>query len=108
MEKAPRGLDPETLALRIQAIEPVCGVHDIHVWTMGEGRHLLSCHVALPASFTLLETTGIVALIDKMLHDEFGIEHATIQPEEDGLCKMAHAQTPYCSMDVHEHAGHTH
>jgi cobalt-zinc-cadmium efflux system protein len=108
MEKAPKGLDPVVLAERIGMIDPVCGVHDVHVWTVGEGRSLLSCHVALPANYSLLETTAVVARIDRMLHDEFGIEHATIQPEEDGLCKMAHAATLYCTMEAHVHAGHSH
>ena len=108
MEKAPRGLDPVALASSIGAMEPVCGVHDVHVWTVGEGRNLLSCHVALPAEHTLLETTAIVARIGKMLHDDFGIEHATIQPEEDGLCKMAKRHSLFCSMEAHSHAGHTH
>jgi cobalt-zinc-cadmium efflux system protein len=108
MEKAPKDLDPATMAARIGEIDPVCGVHDVHVWTMGEGRNLLSCHVALPAQYTLLETTAIVAKVAKMLHDDFGIEHATIQPEEDGLCKMAHAQTLFCTMEAHSHAGHSH
>ncbi|MEK6398632.1 MAG: cation diffusion facilitator family transporter, partial [Terriglobus sp.] len=107
MEKAPRNLDPETLAARIALIEPVCGVHDVHVWTVGEGRNLLSCHVALPANYTLLETTSVVSRIERMLHDDFGIEHATIQPEEDGLCRMAHAATVFCSMEVHDHS-HSH
>jgi cobalt-zinc-cadmium efflux system protein len=108
MEKAPKGLDVEEMAARIGGIDPVCGVHDVHVWTVGEGRNLLSCHVALPAEYTLLETTAIVAKIDKMLHDDFGIEHATIQPEENGLCKMAHAPTVFCTMEAHAHAGHSH
>lgn len=104
MEKAPRNLDPELLAARIGSIEPVCGVHDVHVWTVGEGRDLLSCHVALPANYSLLETTAVVAKISVMLHDDFGIEHSTIQPEQDGLCRMAHAQTLFCTMDAHTHA----
>ena len=108
MEKAPKGLDPELLAASINAMEPVCGVHDVHVWTMGESRNLLSCHVALPAEYTLLETTAIVARIGRMLHDDFGIEHATIQPEEDGLCKLSHAQTVFCTMEAHSHASHSH
>ena len=108
MEKAPKGLDPVRLAQSIGAVEPVCGVHDVHVWTMGESRNLLSCHVALPAAYTLLETTAIVARIGKMLHDDFGIEHATIQPEENGLCKLSHAETVFCTMEAHSHAGHSH
>lgn len=108
MEKAPKGLDPVMLAESIGAMEPVCGVHDVHVWTMGESRNLLSCHVALPAAFTLLETTAIVERISRMLHDDFGIEHATIQPEEDGLCRLSHAETVFCTMEAHSHAGHVH
>ena len=108
MEKAPRGLDPVILARSIGAMEPVCGVHDVHVWTVGEGRNLLSCHVALPAAHTLLETTAVVARISRMLHDEFGIEHATIQPEEDGLCRLSRSETVFCSMEVQSHAGHSH
>ncbi len=108
MEKAPRGLDPVLLAGSIGAVDPVCGVHDVHVWTVGEGRNLLSCHVALPPDHTLLETTAIVARISKMLHDDFGIEHATIQPEEDGLCRLGQRATLFCTMEAHSHAGHTH
>ncbi len=108
MEKAPKGLDPVLLAESIGAMEPVCGVHDVHVWTMGESRNLLSCHVALPAAYTLLETTAVVARIGKMLHDDYGIEHATIQPEEDGLCKLSHVATVFCTMETHSHAGHSH
>lgn len=107
MEKAPRNLDPEILAARIALIEPVCGVHDVHVWTVGEGRNLLSCHVALPEKYTLLETTAVVSRIERMLHDDFGIEHATIQPEEDGLCRMAHTTSVFCSLETHDHS-HAH
>lgn len=107
MEKAPRNLDPEILAARIALIEPVCGVHDVHVWTVGEGRNLLSCHVALPENYTLLETTAVVSRIERMLHDDFGIEHATIQPEEDGLCRMAHTTSVFCSLETHDHS-HAH
>ncbi|MGI4755829.1 MAG: cation diffusion facilitator family transporter [Janthinobacterium lividum] len=108
MEKAPKELDPVLLANSIGAVEPVCGVHDIHVWTMGEGQHLLSCHVALPGSHTLLETSAVVERIRMMLHDDFGIEHATIQPEEDGTCRFSARPSLFCSMDAHSHAGHVH
>ncbi len=108
MEKAPRGLDPERLADAIVTVEPVCGVHDLHVWTMGEGQHLLSCHVALPGSQTLLETTQVVERVRRMLHKEFGIEHCTIQPEEDGLCRFSHRQSLFCGMEAHVQAGHSH
>lgn len=108
MEKAPRNLEPERLASAIGQIEPVCGVHDLHVWTMGEGQHLLSCHVALPGSHTLLETTAVVERIRRMLHNDFGVEHTTIQPEEDGLCRFSHRQSLFCSMEAHSHAGHSH
>ncbi len=106
MEKAPKELDPILLARSIGAVAPVCGVHDIHVWTMGEGQHLLSCHVALPGSQTLLETSAVIERIRVMLHDDFGIEHATIQSEGDGTCRFSQKANLFCSMDAHSHTEH--
>lgn len=99
MEKAPKDIDLEALANGIKSIDPVCGIHDLHVWTVGEGKTLLSCHVALPAGSSLEETCLAIDRIGKKLESEFAIGHATIQPEVDGLCGVGQADTLYCTMD---------
>ena len=103
MEKAPKDIDLNLLAKRVQSFEPVCGVHDLHVWTVGEGQTLLSCHVALPAGCSLEQSCQTIASLSKMLHDDFSIGHATIQPEIEGFCKIADEETLYCKMESHTH-----
>ncbi|MDR3553361.1 MAG: cation diffusion facilitator family transporter [Syntrophobacteraceae bacterium] len=100
MEKAPKHLDLEALVESIKSIPPVCAVHHVHVWTVGESINLLSCHVALPASCTLEESGSIIDMINKRLHDDFAIGHATIQIETDGLCGPSECRL---GAHVHEH-----
>ncbi len=103
MEKAPKELDLEKIARTITSVAPICGIHDLHVWTVGEGKILLSCHVALPDGCSLDECSGIIDEVCKKLHEQYEIGHATIQPEVDGLCQMATTKTIYCDMDEHSH-----
>ncbi len=99
MEKAPKDIDLEALANGIKAIAPVCGRHDLHVWTVGEGKTLLSCPVALPPGSSPEQTCRAIERISKTLELDFSINHATIQPEVDGLCVLGSPETVYCKMD---------
>lgn len=109
MEKAPKDIDLEILANGIKSVDPVCGLHDLHVWTVGEGKTLLSCHVALPSGFSLEDTCKAIERISKKLEVEFSIGHATIQPELEGLCAVGKPEALYCDMtdssreDEHRH-----
>jgi cobalt-zinc-cadmium efflux system protein len=108
MEGTPKGLEVEALAAAIRATPPVCDVHDMHVWTVSDGLHFLSCHIVLPGDCTVSESQSIVAVLNQRLHDEFGIGHATIQTETaDGdTCRHA-ADALYCALES-SHAGHNH
>ena len=110
MEGTPKGVDVEALADAIRATPPVCEVHDLHVWTVSDGLHFLSCHVVLPNDCSVAESQGIVAALNARLHDGFGIGHATIQTEtaEGNACRHDREEL-YC--ELHPHAagcGHTH
>jgi len=89
MEGTPKGVDIEELVAADRAAPPVCDVHDLHVWTVSEGPHFLSCHVVLPNDCTILEGQATVAALNARLHDGFGIGHATIQTEtaEGDACR---------------------
>lgn len=56
----------------------VCEVHDLHVWAMSTSEIALTVHLVVPNCFPCDEFLGLVA---KKLHDDFMIEHATIQIE---------------------------
>jgi cobalt-zinc-cadmium efflux system protein len=109
LENAPRGLDPEAVATAITSVSPVTGVHDLHVWTVGDGLNCLSCHIHLPGSLQLEECGIVVEEIHQRLHDEFGISHATIQAEtENGACRRGAdgdqlSYSLYCGLEPHLH-----
>jgi cobalt-zinc-cadmium efflux system protein len=48
LEGAPKNLDVEALVSSMQEVVPVCDVHDLHVWTVGDGIHFsfLPCRPA--------------------------------------------------------------
>ena len=113
MEGTPKGIKAEALAAAIRAVPPVCDIHDLHVWTVSDGLHFLSCHVVLPAGCTVSESQSIVAALGERLHSEFGIGHATIQTEtaEGDTCRHP-ADALYCALPAgragHSHAGCSH
>ena len=107
MEGTPKGIEVEELAAAIRAVPPVCDVHDMHVWTVSDGLHFLSCHVVLPGDCTVSESQSIVAVLSERLH-EYGIGHATIQAETANGATCRHpADELYCALHP-SHAGHDH
>jgi cobalt-zinc-cadmium efflux system protein len=100
MEKAPSGLDIDAVAETIKRADLVCGLHDLHVWTVGEGRTLLSCHIAFTEGTSLNTCSETIARVASNLRAHFSIQHATIQPEINGTCHAFRTDTLYCEMDA--------
>ena len=110
LEGTPKGVDVNSLVAAIRATAPVCDVHDLHVWTVSDGLHFLSCHVVLPDACTVAESQAVVAALNTRLHDDFHIGHATIQTEttEGNFCPH-NADDLYCEMQPHiAGCGHSH
>ncbi len=76
----PEGLSLEDIAGALRGVQGVTEVHDLHVWSLGPGFSALSAHVVVDAA-TLPEVQEIMAALRDVLHDEYGIEHRTIQVE---------------------------
>lgn len=103
MESTPAGVDVERLIAGIKSVDPVRDVHDLHIWTVGDGLHFLSCHVVLPADCSLEHCALVVSAINERLDDDFGIGHATIQTEVEGLCGSSSSTSLYCALETHAH-----
>jgi cobalt-zinc-cadmium efflux system protein len=65
---------------RLRLVAGVVDVHDLHIWTIGSGSHVLSAHVLL-ADKRISEATAILRVIEARLHEDFRIDHVTIQFE---------------------------
>jgi len=78
MEGVPQGLSVETIGSEMARVEGVLSVHDLHVWMLSGSRTALSAHVMV-RSMGQWERT--LAELQRRLHERFGIDHVTLQPE---------------------------
>jgi len=80
LESAPDHANIPIVATRIRSFAGVVDVHDLHVWTIGSGSHVLAAHVVLNDR-RISEATAILQRIDAAMRDEFAISHVTVQFE---------------------------
>src|SRR4051812_8070308 len=78
MEGVPAGLSVESIGAEMASIGGVLSVHDLHVWTLSGSRTALSAHVVVQTMAHWDRTRGE---LQARLHDRFGIDHVTLQPE---------------------------
>jgi cobalt-zinc-cadmium efflux system protein len=82
LEGAPDWLDVPAMQERIIAQVPqVSGVHHVHVWGLTPQDLMMTMHVRL--SVKLDNPTSIIRQIKKIMLDEYGIGHSTIEIETD-------------------------
>jgi cobalt-zinc-cadmium efflux system protein len=90
MEGTPSHLDLHGLCQRLEQLDGITGVHDIHAWSITTGYDALSAHVT--ATPTVL--SNLPSILEDMRNIaalEFGISHVTIQLEEsDDQCREDH------------------
>jgi len=81
LEAAPRGIDPDTIGRKMAAWPGVAEVHDLHVWEVTSGFPSLSAHVIVGRN---TDCHDVRRTLEAMLHDEFEIDHTTLQVEHEG------------------------
>jgi cobalt-zinc-cadmium efflux system protein len=108
MESTPRDVDVEAVIHAIKSVPQVRNVHDMHVWSVGDGVRMLSCHVGLPEGSTMPQSANIVRQINETLARDFQIGHATIQTEVESDCEMTEVTDLYCALEPHHAHVHSH
>ncbi len=88
LEGVPGNIDLSAVERRIRGMKGVKNLHDLHVWSIADTNTCcMSSHVVVED-----ETNGrelVTKLID-ILNKEFGIDHTTIQIEDENYPKAAH------------------
>ncbi len=80
METAPTGVDVEQVGAAICSEAGVRSVHDLHVWTVTAGFTALAAHVVVAVD---ADRDLIRRRLEVLLGERFGIEHTTLQMEEE-------------------------
>lgn len=84
LEGAPDWLDVTQMQERINAAVPsILSIHHVHVWGLTLQRVMLTMHICVAGDG--IDQTLVVRQVKKILKDEFGIDHSTIEVEHE-LC----------------------
>ncbi len=91
LDAAPRGINVVDVRRYLTGLPGVVEVHDLHVWAMSTTETALTAHVVIPNH---AGGDGLLNQAARDLHDQFGIEHTTLQIESadtDDTCHLATA-----------------
>jgi cobalt-zinc-cadmium efflux system protein len=78
LEGTPSHINLSAVEAVITGTDGVEGVHDLHVWTISSGMEALSAHITHSKT---IEHSDLLAAVREKLHNQFGIDHLTIQME---------------------------
>lgn len=85
----PRGIDYDGVQAALAALPGVAEVHDLHIWPMSTTEPGLTAHLCVPGGYP---GDSFLHAAQAMLHDRFGIGHATLQVETGAPCELADAR----------------
>lgn len=88
LDAVPRGIDPQAVRDYLMSLPGAIDVHDLHIWGLSTTEAALTAHVVIPH---VDDRDALLLRIRDELHDQFEIEHVTIQLDaaiehRDGCC----------------------
>jgi cobalt-zinc-cadmium efflux system protein len=87
LDLAPEKVDVATVRGFLESRNGVTAVHDLHIWPLSTTRTALTVHLEMPRGS---QGDQFLHELCEKLHDDFGIEHSTIQIEHDAnACSLA-------------------
>jgi len=78
LDAVPAGIDPEAVKAYLSDLPGVSDVHDLHIWAMSTSQTALTVHMLKPDAG---DDDILIEQASRELHEQFGIEHITIQWE---------------------------
>lgn len=78
MEGVPSHIRLEEVGESMATTDEVCSVHDLHIWNLSSSEIALSAHVVLR---DMDHWQTVLGNLQRMLGEQYGIHHATLQPE---------------------------
>jgi cobalt-zinc-cadmium efflux system protein len=91
----PRHLNLDMLCSKLEQVEGVTGVHDLHVWSVTSGYEVLTAHITSSLQ-TAEERDHLLQHLREIASRDFGVVHVTIQLEasEEDCAEDHHVSHP--------------
>jgi cobalt-zinc-cadmium efflux system protein len=80
LDAVPEGIDPEAVRQFLAGLPGVVQIHDLHIWAMSTTETALTAHLVMPRA---TNTPSFLAEACKAIHDQFGIDHSTLQVDAE-------------------------
>lgn len=77
----PDQVDIKEVLRTVHKIPKVKKLHHVHVWCLNDDELHLEAHLDLKEDISITEFNTVLKQIEDILHNEFEINHVTIQPE---------------------------
>ncbi len=91
LDAVPKGIDPVAVLDYLSKLPGVVEVHDLHIWGMSTTEAALTVHLVIPQGNV---ADGFLCEVANRLHDQFDIQHSTIQIEREySPCRQASPDT---------------
>ena len=78
LDAVPAGIDLGAVERYLRELPGIARVHDLHIWAMSTTESALTAHLVKPDGQL---NDPLLLQVQRELHDQFGIEHITIQLE---------------------------
>jgi cobalt-zinc-cadmium efflux system protein len=78
LDSVPAGVEFQAVGQALAKIDGVRSIHDLHIWSMVPGRNAVSAHLLVDR---IERWPHILREARRVLGEEFGIDHVTLQPE---------------------------
>ena len=82
LEGAPSHINVTAMREELTSVAGVDSIHDLHVWTLTSGVHMMSCHAVLAGS---QDHGRVLQELSRITQERFHIRHTTIQVEEQDM-----------------------
>ncbi len=86
MQSAPKDIDLEKIKTKVENINGVQNLHHVHLWSLNDKQVHFEGHIDLEQDMSVSQSSELTNKISKLLHDQFEIEHTTLQMEF-GCCE---------------------
>ncbi|MCF7751071.1 cation diffusion facilitator family transporter [Bacillus subtilis subsp. subtilis] len=104
LEGVPKGMDIAAVRTALCSQAGVVDVHDLHVWALASSTPALTAHVVMAED---VDADSLRRSLTSALHDQFGIEHVTLQIEADHCGDSCSVGSPKAA-SAHDHGDHDH
>jgi len=87
MQGVPPHIDLENIKQAMLSVDGVTGLCDLHIWSLTSQVDTLSAHVVVE---DMGRNKEILQKLTRLINDKFGINHVTLQIEDEGVgtCKL--------------------